>query len=59
MSSPTPATPSPGPAATAPGRGALSRKAGIALTATATAWFAVAALGQLLFVAYVIGYYGR
>ncbi|UHQ24588.1 DUF2306 domain-containing protein [Lysobacter sp. 5GHs7-4] len=61
---PTPLT----PAASAPGaalattaldRGTLHRNAGAALKASATAWFAVAALGQLLFVAYVLGYYGR
>ncbi|KRD74825.1 DUF2306 domain-containing protein [Lysobacter sp. Root983] len=37
----------------------LSRKAGTALKLSASAWFVVAALGQLLFVAYVLGYYGR
>ena len=40
-------------------RGQFHRKAGAALKTSATAWFAVAALGQLLFVAYVLGYYGR
>ena len=31
----------------------------MALKAAATSWFVVAVLGQLVFVAYVIGFYGR
>jgi hypothetical protein len=37
----------------------LTGKAGKILKAAATSWFVVAIAGQLLFVAYVIGFYGR
>jgi len=35
------------------------RMGGPALKAAATSWFVVAVVGQLIFVAYVIGFYGR
>lgn len=41
------------------GDGRLARRSGAALRAAAASWLAVAALGQLLFVGYVIAYYGR
>jgi hypothetical protein len=40
-------------------RGVSMRFASIALNAVATSWFVVAVLGQLLFVLYVVGFYGR
>jgi len=38
---------------------AFDRFGTVALKAAATSWFVVAVLGQLVFVAYVIGFYGR
>lgn len=56
---PYPATAGVADPATAADRAALVRRSGAALRAATASWFVVAALGQLLFVAYVIGYYGR
>lgn len=40
-------------------RSALPSRANSSLKAAATCWFVVAALGQLMFVAYLFGFYGR
>ena len=40
-------------------RSALHNRANAALKAAATSWFVVAGLGQLMFVAYLFGFYGR
>ena len=47
------------PKPTASHRGASSRQAKSVLNAAATGWFVVAGLGQLMFVAYLFGFYGR
>ncbi len=47
------------PAAAASRQGALSNWTKSALQAAATCWFVVAGLGQLMFVAYLFGFYGR
>jgi hypothetical protein len=51
-----------GPLLASPGQGVrgFADRIGVpALKAAATAWFVVAVLGQLVFVGYVIGFYGR
>jgi hypothetical protein len=47
------------PPIAARGRVGITDNAGKILKAAATSWFVVAVVGQLLFVAYVIGFYGR
>jgi hypothetical protein len=47
------------PMAAAPRRSASRGKTGSALNAAATGWFVVAGLGQLMFVVYLFGFYGR
>ena len=46
------------PTPTASHRGALSKQAKSVLKAAATGWFVVAGLGQVIFVAYLFGFYG-
>lgn len=48
-----------GPTTVAIGAGASANRASRALKGAAVSWFTVAVLGQWMFVAYVIGFYGR